>query len=144
MNTNNLKKSREATGLTQAQVADKLGISDGTYKNYEQGKREPNNSLLCRIADLFGVTTDYLLGRKQQISPLVKLNLNVKVNDEKFIELYSTLPDEVKKIFVDTMAKLSNAAIDSKNSIKKATTYTCGELENMKKAEQIEAEDAGR
>ena len=143
MNTDNLKKSREATGLTQAQVADKLGISDGTYKNYEQGKREPNNSLLCRIADIFGVTTDYLLGREQQISQLVKLNLNVKVNDEKFIELYSTLPDEVKKIFVDTMAKLSNAAIDSKNSIKKATTYTCGELENMKKAEQIEAEDAG-
>lgn len=97
MNTDNLKKSRGATGLTQAQVADKLGISDGTYKNYEQGKREPNNSLLCRIADLLGVTTDYL-GREQQISPLVKLNLNVKVNDEKFIELYSVLPDEVKNI----------------------------------------------
>lgn len=99
--------------------------------------------MLCKIADLFGVTTDYLLGREPQTDIFAQLNLNTKVNDEKFIELYSALPDEVKKIFVDTMSKLSNAAIDSKNSIRKSTTYTCGELEDMKKAEQIETEDAG-
>ncbi len=65
MNINNLKTARENVGLTQSQVAEKLGISDGTYKNYEQGKREPNNALLVKIADLYGVSTDYLLGREK-------------------------------------------------------------------------------
>ena len=64
MNIENLKKAREASNLTQVQAAKKLGISDGTYKNYEQGKREPNNEMLVKIANLYNVPTDYLLGRE--------------------------------------------------------------------------------
>ena len=64
MNIENLKKAREAANLTQVQAAKKLGVSDGTYKNYEQGKREPNNEILVKIANLYNVPTDYLLGRE--------------------------------------------------------------------------------
>lgn len=69
LNIDNLKKAREATHLTQSQVAKELSISDGSYKNYEQGKREPNNTLLCKIAELFNVTTDYLLGFDKSSQP---------------------------------------------------------------------------
>ena len=64
MHIENLKKAREAANLTQVQAAKKLGISDGTYKNYEQGKREPSNKMLVKIANLYNVPTDYLLGRE--------------------------------------------------------------------------------
>lgn len=64
MDINNLKKARERKGITKKQAAKALGISDSAYRNYELGNREPNNSLLVRLADLYGVTTDFLLGRE--------------------------------------------------------------------------------
>lgn len=69
MDINKLKTAREKAGLTQAQAALKLGVSDGTYKNYEQGKREPNGEKLVAIANMFNVTTDYLLGRPDAEPP---------------------------------------------------------------------------
>ena len=122
MNIDNLKRARENTGLTQSQVADMLGISDGTYKNYEQGKREPNNTLLLKIADLYGVTTDYLLGREPApapVDPFEVLGFKKTVDDDEFVRLYNTLPDFAKQIFVDTMAKLAQATTDN---LKKQST----------------------
>ncbi len=69
MNIENLKRARENAGLTQTQAAQKIGVSDGTYKNYEQGKREPNGDKIVTIANAFGVTTDYLLGRPDAKPP---------------------------------------------------------------------------
>lgn len=57
------KTLRQSKGLSQYRLADELGISRARISNYELGEREPNFSTLCMIADYFGVTTDYLLGR---------------------------------------------------------------------------------
>lgn len=113
MNIENLKKARESTGLTQAQAAEELGISGGTYTNYEQGKREPNNTLLVKIADLFGVTTDYLLGREPEENPFLGLK---PIDDDEFIRLYSALPEPVKEVFVNVMGQLSQALKNPKKS----------------------------
>lgn len=69
MNIKNLKKARESKGYTQAQAAEAVGVSDGTYKNYEQGKREPNGDKMVAIAIAFGTTTDYLLGKTTKMEP---------------------------------------------------------------------------
>lgn len=58
-----LKELRKEKGLRQEQAAVALDISMSSYCLYEQGKREPNASALCRMADYYDVTTDYLLGR---------------------------------------------------------------------------------
>ena len=58
-----LKELRKERSLRQEHVAVALDISMSSYCNYEQGKREPVASVLCRMADYYGVTTDYLLGR---------------------------------------------------------------------------------
>lgn len=142
---NRLKLLRKQKNISQEEAAQCIGVSLSSYQKYERDKSNvtPSIDVILKLADFYGVTTDYLLGREQQLNPLTKLNLNVQVNDEKFIELYSSLPNEVKKIFVDTMSKLSQAAMDSKNPIKKSMTCTCGELEDKKIAEQTEREDAG-
>lgn len=62
MNTENLKTARKKSGKTQKEVADSLGVGQSTYKNYECGLREPNGDTIVALANLFGVTTDYLLG----------------------------------------------------------------------------------
>lgn len=134
-----IKEMREKIGLSQKKCADEIGVTLRAWQNYEQGEREPKFESLCKIADLFGVTTDYLFGREPQTNPLA--NLNVKVDDEKFVELYSALPDYAKQIFVDTMAQLSQAM--QKTTIRKSTTYTCGELEDLKAEEKNTSSDAG-
>lgn len=61
---NIFKHIREKSGLTQQQLADKLGISRSTVGMYEKGEREPNFETLELIADTFNVDMNYLLGKK--------------------------------------------------------------------------------
>ena len=59
---NRLKSLRVQSGLTQAQLADKLNISPSTVGMYEQGRREPDNSTLTKLCHELNVSVDYLLG----------------------------------------------------------------------------------
>ena len=58
-----LKEQRELCGYTQRHVARLLGISHASYFRYEIGTSEPTQENLVKLADLFGVSVDYLLGR---------------------------------------------------------------------------------
>ncbi|WP_238861105.1 helix-turn-helix transcriptional regulator [Clostridium sp. YIM B02569] len=66
---NRLLTLRKEKGLTQYELADKLGFSRGQVGNYEQGSRQPDQETLVKIADFFGVSVDYLLGRADIIAP---------------------------------------------------------------------------
>lgn len=57
-----LKELRARAGLTQQQLADKLRMSKATVSYYEQSLRSPSPEMLIKIAGVFHVTTDYLLG----------------------------------------------------------------------------------
>lgn len=57
-----LKELRAKQGLTQEQVANRLGITRPAYTAYESGKRQPDYSTLAHLAKMFNVSTDYLLG----------------------------------------------------------------------------------
>ena len=61
---NIFRKIREQSGLTQQQMADKLGVSRSAIGMYENGEREPNFETLELIADTFNVDMKYLLGKK--------------------------------------------------------------------------------
>lgn len=58
-----LKEVRKKKGLRQADVARHLGIEARSYQYYEGNRRRPDYEGLVALADLFEVTTDYLLGR---------------------------------------------------------------------------------
>ena len=58
-----LRSLRKQQGLTQKEVADKLGIHCTTYTKYETGASEPSFEMLNKLADLYDISTDYLLGR---------------------------------------------------------------------------------
>lgn len=58
----NLRRLRERSGKTQQEIADLLQIQRPTYTRYESGEREPDYSTLAKLANIFDVTTDYLLG----------------------------------------------------------------------------------
>ena len=58
-----LKKCRKQKGYTQAQVAIYCDITEKAYQNYELKTRLPKIDVLVRLADLYGVSIDYLVGR---------------------------------------------------------------------------------
>ncbi|MCR5295140.1 MAG: LexA family transcriptional regulator [Lachnospiraceae bacterium] len=60
---NNLKYFRKKAGKTQKDVADYLGLTQTAYGNYELGKRQINLDTLSKLADLYGVTADDIMGR---------------------------------------------------------------------------------
>lgn len=58
-----MKELRTERNLSQKRIAAELGIGITTYCRYELGEREPGASLLDQMADYYGVSVDYLLGR---------------------------------------------------------------------------------
>ena len=102
-----LQKLRKSKNLTQEEISDIIGVKLSTYQKYERDVISPPYDTLIKIAKYYNVSTDYLLGLQEQPNPLAMLNISV--NDKKFIEIYSELPDTHKQIFIDTMIKLSEA-----------------------------------
>lgn len=67
-----LKEIRLSRGFTQEYIAQLIDISRPTYSNYETGFREPSIQVICRIADIFDINTDWLFGRTDIKEPYPK------------------------------------------------------------------------
>lgn len=64
----NIKELRALRGLSQKELADKLGISAQNLNNYESGQRNPGNKILPSLADALGVSIAYLRGDAQRLA----------------------------------------------------------------------------
>lgn len=86
-----LRALREAKGLTQLQVANKIGISKAMISAYETASKAPSIEVLIRLARLFGVSIDYL----------------VCVDSPKLIDV-SELDDESVALIATLVTKLTS------------------------------------
>lgn len=57
----NIASERVKADLTQVELAERLGVSPKTLRDWEKGKRRPNPEAIASIAKSFGCSTDYLL-----------------------------------------------------------------------------------
>lgn len=64
-----LKRFRKDFKLTQAQVAEKLGMLQQSYYKYEAGTNKPSAEFVIKLADAYDVSADYLLGRSDEPHP---------------------------------------------------------------------------
>lgn len=60
----NLKSARISKNYTQKDMAERLGTTQGAYQKWESGGREPNFENLIKLAEVFNVSVDKLLGVK--------------------------------------------------------------------------------
>jgi len=58
-----IKEEREREGLSQKELAVKIGVKQNTISQYEKNVKRPSYEILVLLANYFGVSTDYLLGR---------------------------------------------------------------------------------
>ena len=77
-----LKQCRKKQGVSQAELAAKLGVTQQAVGKWESGKSSPDPSTVARIAELLNTTADYLLGLYRPVS-------NVSAPEERFFGSYS-------------------------------------------------------
>jgi transcriptional regulator with XRE-family HTH domain len=101
---NNLRKARKKRGLTQSEVGNLLGVTEQTISGYERGVRDPDTQQLSRLAQIYGVSTDYLLGR-----PPVIINTPGQppgsINAGGFERILADMPDGPER---ETLAALAD------------------------------------
>ncbi len=92
-----LKELREKKGFSQAQLASKLNVGIGSVGMWESTQRTPPAKRLNQIADFFGVSVDYLLGREEKITPDENINSAMSSSDEtRLLEIYRTLSPDMR------------------------------------------------
>ena len=84
----NIKKARLDAGLTQIEVAEKLGVAQAQYARWENGGRNPKDETVEKLAEIFGVTFDKLQGRNDGLDDIVDLLRKVELTDEQKLEIY--------------------------------------------------------
>ncbi len=110
-----LKSLREEKKITQDELAIHIGVGRPTIAGYETKGKQPSFEILEKLADFFGVSIDYLLGRTND------LNYKDMVFDNDIallIKHYKSLPDEMAKIMtsvVDKFYLLINRDVKSHN-----------------------------
>ncbi len=82
-----IAETRKDRGVTQKQLAEKLGIYQSNMSNWENGVTEPDMQSLVRLADILEVSTDYLLGRTNDVG-LIEVNANLSNDENELIILY--------------------------------------------------------
>lgn len=85
-----LKSLRLEKKLTQKQVADRIGLAISAVSSYESGSRYPSYDVLVRLAHIFHVSTDYLLGMTD------KRNIDVTGLADDEIEIVSQLVEMLR------------------------------------------------
>jgi repressor LexA len=64
-----LKEARKKKGLTQVEVAQAIGISQNGYSDWERGRNRVDHDSLTKLAELYGVSADYLIGKDSAPNP---------------------------------------------------------------------------
>lgn len=89
------KKARLDTGLTQIEVAEKLGVAQAQYARWENGGRNPKDETVKKLAEIFGTSFEILKGRDDGLEEIVSLLREYKLTEEQKCSLLITLKNEL-------------------------------------------------
>lgn len=104
-----LKELREERNITQKELADKLYLTNKSICAYEKNLANPKIDTLIELADFFGCSIDYLVGRETEDSIIVVSGDNFDENEKKLIDLFRQLNTNNR----DLLYKIAEALINS-------------------------------
>lgn len=81
----NISELRKEFGYTQFELAEKLNYSDKSVSKWERAEAIPDVVVLKEIADLFGVTLDYMISIEHEVKSISKTNIRSKLHNRAFI-----------------------------------------------------------
>lgn len=89
-----LHELRNGYHLSQRQVSEKIGVSPSIISGYETGERTPSAEILLSLSNLYNCSTDYLLGKRQNV-PSAVLNVDGLTTDQ--MQVIQTIIAEFRK-----------------------------------------------
>lgn len=93
-----LKSLRNEKNYSQREMAALLNVVQVSYLRWEQGKTEPNINNICRLCEIFNVSSDYLLGLEDDAAFSYSAKTPSMTADEKrLLDTYRELPSSKKK-----------------------------------------------
>ncbi|MBQ6893721.1 MAG: helix-turn-helix transcriptional regulator [Clostridia bacterium] len=101
-----IRMLRREAGLTQKQIAERLGVTYRTYQNYEAGASAPSGAVLARLSRLLGVSMDMLSGGEEPVTASAD-NIELEALLDEMQALFSggKLCDEDKKYVIDALTE---------------------------------------
>ena len=93
----NIKKARLKVGLTQSEVAEKLGVAQAQYARWENGGRNPKDETVEKLAEIFGTSFEILKGRDDGLEEIVGLLKENNLTEEEKDEIIKLLKDFLDK-----------------------------------------------
>ncbi|MBU0453977.1 helix-turn-helix transcriptional regulator [Streptococcus oralis] len=87
----NIKKARLNIGLTQSEVAEKLGVAQAQYARWENGGRNPKDETVEKLAEIFGTSFEILKGRDDGLEEIVSLLREYELTEKEKKEIISVL-----------------------------------------------------
>lgn len=96
-----IKVLRKARGLTQQQLADRLGLQRATISNYEIGRRTPHLSELSRLADVLGVSMEYFAVKDDDVHNLIARARMLFENDEIPASEKAKIYKEIMRLYLE-------------------------------------------
>ncbi len=113
-----IKLLRKERGLSQKEAAEKLGVAQALLSHYENGKRECGLDFLVHVADFYGVSVDYILGRSNSRTGTVIAQ--EELPESTVSESYDGAPNGAvtmlrKKLITNSMEIIFSLLLKSKN-----------------------------
>lgn len=96
------QKLLDMNGVKSADVARATGISNMTFSDWKKGKSTPKMDKIEKIAKYFGVTTDYMMGRKSEVP-----SASMADDHLELIKLYSSLSEADQKAIMQIMRSMN-------------------------------------
>lgn len=92
---NNIKRARIASNMTQAEAAEKLGITAQAISNYERGINGIENSLLLQMCVIYNTNMSFIMGEEteNEFSPS---KTQLTEGEQMLIELFRQVPEDQK------------------------------------------------
>lgn len=108
----NIKNIRLSQGKTQKEVAEMGGFRQGIYANWENDRYLPGAESLIKLADCFGCTVDYLLGRESEDGSIViAQQYDFSDNEWKMIKMFHALNGRRQSLALVYVAALYDSEI---------------------------------
>lgn len=135
-----LRKLREDKHMKTDEIADMLGISRSGYAYYEIGKRTPTSENIVKLANFYGVSSDYILGVSDMSNNEISKDTinNIDAKAEELLQSFLQMPDSSK---ISIMRWLKST-LDTLNIDPVQLTETQEEL--VRKYEHLEKESPQR
>lgn len=96
-----LNELRKSYGMTQAKLASILGVARSTISMWEHGECQPDHEMLIKIADIFNVSVDCLLGNTPSIKKAPAEAGAISDAEKALYEAFNALPEEQQRQVIE-------------------------------------------